>query len=157
MILDYKPYLLDFKHPFGVSSNTRKETLSIFVKLEAENKTGYGEACLPAYLGETQEETEAFFKAASEFLKNYDAALPLNFFLNEIDLLKGGANAAKAAIDIALHDLYGKISDKPYAQMMGLSLTEPRSTSFTIGIDAEEKLEAKINEAEDFEILKIKA
>jgi L-Ala-D/L-Glu epimerase len=157
MQLIFRSYLLQFKHPFGVSSNTRKETESIFIRIESENKFGYGEACLPAYLGETSEETISFLNSAAEFLRNYDAALPLNFFLNEIDKLKTGCNAAKAALDMALHDLYGKISERSYAKMMGISLSEPRQTSFTIGIDTEEKLEQKIREATDFQVLKIKA
>ncbi|MDI1355910.1 MAG: dipeptide epimerase [bacterium] len=148
---------MEFKHPFGVSSNIRKETPCVFIKIEAENRIGYGEACLPIYLGEKVEETLLFFKKSKELFRNYDPTLPLNFFLNEVDRLATGHHAAKAAIDIALHDLYGKILNKTYSQMMGIPKSKPRATSFTIGIDKEELMEQKIKEADAFSILKIKA
>src|SRR4051812_38104951 len=107
MLLKCKPYLLEFKHPFGVSSNTRKETPTVFVCLEAENQKGYGEACLPVYLGETVESTLNFFDKAAAFFLQYDATLPLHFFLDEIQQMGNENYAAKAALDIALHDLYG--------------------------------------------------
>ena len=157
MLLKCHPYRLEFKHPFGVSSNTRKETPTIFIKIEAEKHVGYGEACLPVYLGETVEESLLFFKKAKELFRNYDPTLPLNFFLNETDRLATGHHAAKAAIDIALHDLYGKILNKSYFDLMGIPKSRPRATSFTIGIDREELIEQKIKEAADFHVLKIKA
>jgi L-alanine-DL-glutamate epimerase-like enolase superfamily enzyme len=151
------PYELLFKHPFGVSSNTRSATTSVFVELQHNGVKGYGEACIPAYLGETLEQTLKFLQKAAELLKQYDPVLPLHFFLDNIDTLAGGHNAAKAAVDIALHDLYGKIQKQSYAQMMGIEPVPPVMTAFTIGIDEPKKLEQKIAEAADFELLKIKA
>jgi len=156
MKLQFKSFLLEFKHPFGVSSNIRSHTTSVFLKLESDKFIGYGEACLPAYLGETVEATSTFLSMAKIFLKDYEANLPMNFFLDEIDRLKHGHNAAKAALDIALHDLYAKIQGKTYFELRGISKSMPRKTSFTIGIDSEEKIEQKIKEAETFKILKLK-
>ena len=65
MVLVYKPYLLEFKHPFGVSSNTRTHTQSVFTRIEHEGFFGYGEACLPVYLGETLEDTLVFLEKAA--------------------------------------------------------------------------------------------
>jgi L-alanine-DL-glutamate epimerase-like enolase superfamily enzyme len=129
----------------------------VFIKLRAESWEGYGEACLPAYLGETEEQTIAFLKKAARFLRQYDPVLPIHFFLDEIDALDHKCYAAKAALDIALHDLYGKIQAQSIAQMFGLEGIPPVRTSFTIGIDQPEKLRIKIEEAADFEVLKIKA
>jgi L-alanine-DL-glutamate epimerase-like enolase superfamily enzyme len=157
MKLSYEKYFLQFRHPFGVSGNTRKETPVVFLKIEAEDHAGYGEACLPVYIGETVEGTIIFLEKAKELLESYDPTLPLNFFLNETDHLAVGNNAAKASIDIALHDLYGKILGKSYAEMMGIPPSLPRNTSFTIALGDLSILEQKINEASDFSILKIKA
>lgn len=158
--LVYKPFLLEFKHPFGVSSNTRRETPTVFVKLEAEGYAGYGEACLPAYLGETAEGTIAFFERAQNILSGISVPYSPDFIepvLHQVDSLSGENNAAKAAIDIALHDLVAKIRGVSYRDMMGFTGTEPKPTSFTIGIDKAEVVEQKIREAEAFSILKIKA
>jgi L-alanine-DL-glutamate epimerase-like enolase superfamily enzyme len=69
----------------------------------------------------------------------------------------GDNNAGKAAIDLALHDLFAKKQNVPVYKMLGLEKPEPHLTSYTIAIDSPEKLEQKIIEADDFSILKIKA
>ncbi len=157
MLLDYVPYLLQFVHPFGVSSNTRKETLSIFIRLTTDDCTGYGEACLPAYLGESAEDTLAFFERAKPLLRALHAPLAVPDILQQTDRLLPGCNAAKAAIDIALNDLAGRLAKKTYYHLAGIGKSEAATTSFTIGIDTPDKLEQKIKEAADFSILKIKA
>ena len=157
MHLSFSTYQLRFKHPFGVSSNTRSETTSVFIKLQVDELVGYGEACLPPYLGETESQTLQFFKKAADFLKPYEPLLPAKFFLDAIDQLAPGCHAAKAALDIAIHDLYAKIAGLPYGAMMGVDPPVLVPTSVTIGIDSDEKLAIKIEEAKEFPILKIKA
>src|SRR6478609_4547034 len=121
--LSSKLFLLEFKHPFGVSSNTRKETASVFIQLEYNGYKAYGEACLPSYLGETVEDTQSFFEKAKGLLKNVSSLDSLEEILSVIDSISSGNNAAKAAIDIALHDLYAKLSGKTFREMMGFSKT----------------------------------
>ena len=156
MILSYKTFVLEYKHAFGVSSNTRTSTTSVFIKIEYEGKVGYGEACLPVYLGETVEGTIAFFEKAKPLLKQKNSFL-IHEIIKEIDLLSIKNNAAKAAIDMALNDLAGKIAEKPFYELMGFGKSSPMLTSYTIGIDDEKIMEQKIKEANDFSILKIKA
>lgn len=157
MELKYKPFLLEFKYPFGVSSNTRKETPTVFLELEAFGNKAYGEACLPAYLGETTAETISFFEKAAPVLKRIKSSFIPEGILVEIDSIAPGYNAAKAAIDIALYDLKGKITGQTVPEMFGFKKSDPVATSFTIGIGNEEIVARKIKEAEDFCILKIKA
>src|SRR5690606_38850286 len=64
--------------------------------------------------------------------------------------------AAKAAIDIALHDLTGKILKQPWYKLWGLSAENAPCTSFTIGIDQPLVVKQKVQEAEPYRILKIK-
>jgi L-alanine-DL-glutamate epimerase-like enolase superfamily enzyme len=158
MNLVYKSYLLEFHHPFGLSSNTRKETPTAFLRLGQDGLFGYGEACLPAYLGDTFENTIAFFESAKVMLEfaSVDSSHPSEL-LSAIKSRSSGNNAAKAAIDIALHDLWGKINGRSCHELFGLTLTDPAITSFTIAIDSEEKIGQKIKEAADFKVLKIKA
>lgn len=156
MLLSYKTFVLEYKHPFGVSSNTRTSTTSVFIKIEHQGKTGYGEACLPVYLGETLEGTIAFFEKIKPFLVQH-ASSSFSEIIKTIDEFSKENNAAKAAIDIALNDLAGKIERKPFYDLMGIGKSDSRLTSFTIGIDAEEMIGQKIKEAGDFSILKIKA
>ncbi len=155
--LIFKPYLLEFKHPFGVSSNTRTHTQSVFARVEYNGFFGYGEACLPAYLGETLDETIAFLEKAKIVIERSEAVYPFKKTSLQIDELSEGNNAAKASIDIALNDLMGKMAGKPFYELAGIGKSKSFLTSCTIGIDDEKMIAQKIEEAKDFRILKIKA
>ena len=163
MQLYYSAFLLEYKHHFGVSSNIRTHTQSVFIKLVFKQFVGYGEACLPAYLGETLQLTTQFFKKAKPILQNYNLAnCNLNLaliqtILMQVDSLDANCNAAKAAIDIALHDLIATITNQPVYKLLGITKPPPCQTSFTIGIDDVKLLPIKINQAAEFKILKIKA
>jgi L-Ala-D/L-Glu epimerase len=158
MKLTYRPYRLEFRHPFGLSSHSRKETPVVFVRLEQDGVSGYGEACLPAYLGETVETTVAFLESARVILENMNSSAGYpSESIASVHGISEGTPAAKAAIDMALHDLWGKLNGRPCCELLGLECAESRATSFTIAIDAEDKLEQKIHEASDYAILKIKA
>jgi len=157
MELSYHPYLLEYKHRFGVSSNTRTHTQSVFTKISWDGFIGYGEACLPPYLGETLEGTLEFLDKAKPILAKQTYPCSIIEIINTLDDLSEVCNAAKAAIDIALHDLKGKIENKSVAQLYRLHEPKNTITACTIGIDTEDKLKQKIEEAADFSILKIKA
>jgi L-alanine-DL-glutamate epimerase-like enolase superfamily enzyme len=66
-----------------------------------------------------------------------------------------GHGAAKCAIDIALHDLAGKVQGVPVHVLRGLSPDVP-PTDYTIGIDEPEVVAARAARAADFPALKIK-
>jgi L-Ala-D/L-Glu epimerase len=157
MELSYHPFLLTYKHPFGVSGNTRTHTQSVFVKIHYDGFYGYGEACLPPYLGETLEQTIAFLDRSKEFLKDQSYPCSIAEIHLELDATDEGCNAAKAAIDIALHDLKGKIENKTVRDLYKLNPAENTFTACTIGIASEAETKKKIEEAKEFTILKIKA
>jgi len=154
MKLTFKTYTLKLKHTFTLANSSRNTTDVILVKLEHENYSGFGEASLPPYLGESQ-------KSVCEFLSKVDLdqfADPLNIeiILNYVDNIAPENNAAKASVDIALHDLLGKIYKKPLYNLWQLDKTKTPETSFTIGIDKESVIRKKITEAERYNILKVK-
>jgi L-Ala-D/L-Glu epimerase len=155
MELSIQPYRLEFRHPFGLSSHTRKETPAVFIRLTHHGMHGYGEACLPPYLGETMDGTIQFLDYAAGMLARADP-YALHACIAEVHALGPGCMAAKAAIDMALHDLAGKRAGLPCWQMFGL-YNDAVPTSFTIAIDAEDRLEQKVHEASDYQVLKIKA
>jgi L-alanine-DL-glutamate epimerase-like enolase superfamily enzyme len=67
-----------------------------------------------------------------------------------------GQYAACAALDLALHDWIGKKLGVPLYRLLGLDPTQAPLTSFSIGIDRPEVIRKKVQEAEEFPILKIK-
>jgi L-alanine-DL-glutamate epimerase-like enolase superfamily enzyme len=66
-----------------------------------------------------------------------------------------GHGGAKCAIDVALHDLTGKVLGLPVHALLGLSTDIP-PTDFTIGIDAPDVVAERARRAADFPALKIK-
>ena len=59
--LTYRAYELQLKHVFTVASNSRTTTPVVLTEIEYEGVTGYGEASMPPYLGESH-------KSVTEFL-----------------------------------------------------------------------------------------
>jgi L-alanine-DL-glutamate epimerase-like enolase superfamily enzyme len=76
--------------------------------------------------------------------------------LEAVDAVAPGNPAAKASIDIALHDLVGKLMKEPWYRIWGYDAALAPTTTFTIGIDTPEVVKAKTKEAAEFKILKIK-
>jgi L-alanine-DL-glutamate epimerase-like enolase superfamily enzyme len=76
--------------------------------------------------------------------------------LHYVDQISPGNYAAKASVDIALHDLVGKLIGQPWYRIWGLNPEHTPNTSFTIGIDKPEVVRSKTAEAIAFKILKVK-
>jgi L-Ala-D/L-Glu epimerase len=157
MKLSFQSYLLALKYPFGVSSNIRTHTPAVYVRIAHQGEFGYGEACLPKYLGETTEETIRFLSFAKKILDGYEMLPDRNELLAELDQISDSNFAAKAAIDVALADLSGKLANLPFYSLAGIGKSDSMHTSCTIGIDDAKIIAKKIAEAKDFSILKIKA
>ncbi len=153
--LRFFPYELQLRHTFTVSSYSRKTTPDVQVEIEYEGITGYGEASMPPYLGQSVESVTAFLQKVN--LEQFTDPFMLEEILEYVDGLSEGDSAAKAAIDIALHDLVGKLLGAPWYRIWGLDPAKAPSTTFTIGIDTPEVVKEKTLEAAGrFNILKVK-
>lgn len=153
--LSFEPYELQLRHTFTVSSYSRKTTPDVQVKLEYEGFTGYGEASMPPYLGQSVETVCAFLGKVD--LAQFNDPFQMENILTYVDSLSPGDSAAKAAIDIALHDLVGKLLGQPWWRLWGLDPAKTPDTTFTIGIDTPEVVRQKTREcAGRFNILKVK-
>ena len=150
----YTSYSLELKTPFGTAHGTRTTTEGMIVAVSAEGVIGYGEAFMPPYYDENQTSMTAFFEHFDVKHCLSFGSLENSFFY--IDNLAVGNTAAKAAIDIALHDLTAKKLGKPVREMFGSLEAKPIETSFTIGIDSVESMVKKALEAKEFNTLKIK-
>lgn len=155
MKLSFEPYELTLKHVFTVSSFSRTTTPDVQVRIDYDGITGYGEASMPPYLGQTVESVCKFLEKVD--LGQFPDPLCIDDILAYVDSLSEGDSAAKAAVDIALHDLVGKIIDAPWHRMWGLNPARTPDTTYTIGIDTEEMVKVKTEEvAGMFNILKVK-
>ena len=153
--LKFFPYELKLAHVFTVASYSRTTTPDVQVELSWEGVTGYGEASMPPYLGQSVETVTTFLNKVD--LSQFNDPFQMEDILSYVDSLSEGDGAAKCAIDIALHDLVGKLLGQPWYKLWGLDPAKAPSTTFTIGIDTPEVVKEKTLEAAGkFNILKVK-
>ena len=155
MKLSFFPYELQLRHTFTVASYSRTTTPDVQVRIEYDGFTGHGEASMPPYLGQSVESVCNFLQKVD--LKQFSDPFQLEEILAYIDSLSPGDSAAKAAVDIALHDLVGQLLGQPWFRLWGLNPEKAPCTTFTIGIDTPDVVRAKTEEcAGQFKILKVK-
>jgi len=156
MKLRFTPHTLYFKHPFKIAHGVRTSTPVVITELEHEGVTGYGEASMPPYLGESHETVLLFLKKAARYLETVSDPFDTATILSTIDALAENNTAAKASVDIALHDLTGKLMNKPCWEMFGADKEQTPFTTCTLGMDEPEVIRQKIAEGDEFRILKVK-
>ena len=155
MKLSFEPYELKLRHTFTVASYSRTTTPDVQVKIEYDGFTGYGEASMPPYLGQSVESVTTFLKKVN--LDQFRDPFQIDDILTYVDGINEGDTAAKAAVDIALHDLVGKMMGQPWFRIWGLDPGKAPDTTFTIGIDTPDVVREKTRECADkFNILKVK-
>ena len=66
---------------------------------------------MPPYLGQSVESVSTFLKKVN--LEQFNDPFQIEDILSYIDNINPGDTAAKAAVDIALHDLVGKLLGAP--------------------------------------------
>jgi len=151
----FQPYTLELRHRFSIAGSSRSTTPVMLVEIEKDGITGYGEASMPPYLGESHASARTFLSAID--FGRYDNLSLLEDILRDIDGLAPGNNAAKAAVDIALHDWAGKKAGVAWHAIWNLDGRHTLPTSFTIGMEADrDALRRKVEEADPYRILKVK-
>jgi L-Ala-D/L-Glu epimerase len=154
LTLRFKPYELHMKHVFTVAEGSRSTTPVMLTEIEFDNIIGYGEGSMPPYLGENYETATAFLKQVD--LTRFESPFLIEDIITYVDNIAPGNYAAKASIDIALHDLTGKTMKQPWYKIWGLDPLKTPNTSFTIGIDKPDVVRVKVREAMPYKILKVK-
>lgn len=154
MKFTFKPYTLELKHVFTIATFSRSTTPVMLTKIEYDGIIGYGEASMPPYLGESHETATKFLSKVD--LSQFNDPFQIEDILEYVDGIEEKNTAAKAAVDIALHDLVGKLMGQPWYKVWGYDKTKTPYTSFTIGIDTAEVVKQKVKEAELYSILKVK-
>ena len=158
MKLTFKPYPLEMQHTFTVAEYSRNSTPDVLTQIEYDGVVGFGEASMPPYLGESIATATKFLSKVN--LEQFSDPFRIDDILSYIDSIAVGNPAAKASIDIALHDLLGKLVKQPLYKLWGLNPENTPYTDFTIGIDKPDVVRAKTLEAmkmkEHLKLLKVK-
>lgn len=148
------PFELELRYPFTISKFSRTSTPVMLVRIEHEGFTGYGEASMVPYMGESMETALAFLEKTDLSWVKFPFAF--QEITDYLDSLAPGNPNIKAAIDIALHDLRGKIEGKPCYRYFGSDPALMPVTTITIGIDTPEVVIRKVKEAHMARVLKVK-
>ncbi len=153
--LSFEPYELRLRHAFNLARSQRTTTPDVQVRLEYDGLIGYGEASMPPYLGESVESVCSFLNRLD--LGQFTDPFRIEDIHDYMDSVAPNNRAAKASVDIALHDLLGKIMGQPWYKIWGLNPDKCPNTSFTISYDADPKeMNAKIDETAPYKVIKIK-
>jgi L-Ala-D/L-Glu epimerase len=149
------PYQLQFKYPFRISHGVRTHTDVVYVKIEHEGYTGWGEATLPPYLKETQRSVIEFVTAFAQ------QAQSLNLEECFTHLHRGSPKentAARAAIDMALWSIKALQAGVTVAEYLQLPLNRNVRNTYTIGVCSPDELKLRLQEGLElgFEMFKLK-
>ncbi len=155
MKLSWYPITLDLKTTFRIAHGASDQRHSVVVSMEFGECIGWGEAAVVAYHGETQ-------SGVMDYLANLagtraDPALIDNPYMIEEYLTKlpDGSRAARAALDVAFHDVWGQSIGQPLYRLFGLNPNSVPMTSFTIAMD-EPSIMAERASQSGLPIIKIK-
>jgi L-alanine-DL-glutamate epimerase-like enolase superfamily enzyme len=154
MVLTFRPYDAQMRHVFTIANSSRTTTQIVLTEIEWDGYVGYGEAAMPPYLGETQASVIEFLKKVD--LSRFSSPFEIQDILTYVDAISINNTAAKAAVDIALHDLVGKILGQPWWKIWGFNPSTTPNTSFTVGLDTEAVVKEKTREASPYKVIKVK-
>ncbi|MBE3558156.1 MAG: dipeptide epimerase [Ktedonobacteraceae bacterium] len=154
MHLDARPVDLKLANPFRISRGTQHVASNVVVQITYEDYTGYGEAAPSRYYGDTQETVLA---CIADFAGNLgDDPFLIEEVMSRLEKLVRLNPAAKAAVDMALYDIAGKVLGIPLYKLLRLNPARTPHTSFTIGIDTPAGMAKKALLAKDYPVLKVK-
>lgn len=155
MRLSFEPYELKLKHAFNLAKNQRTSTPGVQVRIDLDGITGYGEASMPPYLGENVDSVMSFLSQVD--IQQFADPFRIKDIHEYLENIAPNNRAAKASVDIALHDLLGKIMGQPWYKIWGLNPDRTPNTSYTISYDADPaEMRAKIDECAPFRVVKVK-
>jgi len=154
MRLTHEPIELRTVFEFRIAHGSRAAHRNTLVRLEHEGIEGLGEAAFSHYYGETHELAEAALAPWAPTLGEDPFAL--DAILARMEGVLQGQYAARAAIEMALHDWIGKRLGQPVWRLFGLDPARTPRSCVTLGMASPEEMERKLETVRDFPILKVK-
>ena len=154
MRLSFEEVVIRTRHPFVIARGGGSEFHRVHLELAYGELIGRGEAAPSAYYGEDASSVRRALGELAQLVK--DDPLVWEETILEARARRPRDASARAALDMALHDLISQTWGVPLHQMFGLRGTGLPPTSLTIAIDAPDKMLSRAREARDFPILKVK-
>jgi L-alanine-DL-glutamate epimerase-like enolase superfamily enzyme len=155
MKLTLHRFELPLLHPFTISRGTITSLPTLIVELSDGRSHGLGEAPQSRYFGATIEKMIAAVERVRDKIEAHDLKEPAALWESlQPDL--AADPFALCALDQAAHDLWGKRLGKKVYEIWGWDISKNPPIDYTIGIDALPVMLAKLAEAPDLPVYKIK-
>lgn len=158
MKLSIEPLRIETAHPFQIARGTRTQYEVFVITLESDGLEGMGEAAPHPFYGESSMSVRAAIQSIGRFLDVDPETARANLNTEGCELFETLAPHAsvRAALDAALWDLRGRREGLPVWKLIGADAAKAPLTSYTIGFDQPEVVDAKVDAAAPYRILKVK-
>ncbi len=155
MQLRFHRFDLPLRHVFTIAHGSSSVHRALVVELREGEHSGYGEAGESDYYGATRDAMTAALEQVRPQVEGYRFGDPAELWDKLADPLAAHP-FARAALDAAAHDLWGKLRGQPVWNLWGLQLEDLPVSNYTIGIDSIDTMVAKLREFPGWPIYKIK-
>jgi L-Ala-D/L-Glu epimerase len=148
--LTWEKITLHLRNPFRISYGVSEERQAYWIRLE--NDSGWGEGTIPPYYGVRQDAMEKFWQQAAESPKSFpEKCEEIADWIGD-----NGPAPARCGLDLAFHDRIARLHHVPLYQLLGLPYPKPKSSSFTIAVDAPKEMARMAAHVANFPIIKVK-
>jgi L-Ala-D/L-Glu epimerase len=142
------------RYEFRIAHGARQGYRNVLVRLEHEGITGLGEGSASHFYGESYESMVDALAAWAPHLGG--DPLALDAIEARLDAVLRENSAARAALEMALHDWIGKKLGQPTWKLLGLDAAAAPVSCVTLGMASPEEMERKLDDVLDFPAIKVK-
>ena len=146
---------LPLQHTFTISRGSVDVQETLVVELRHDGHAGFGEATTNSYYNATLAQMVADLRRIEPLIENARPDDP-GLFWEQVQADLAGNPFAHCALDMAMHDLWGKARGEPVYQLWGLSTDSVPASNYTIGIDSIDVMVEKMQQQAGWPIYKIK-
>ncbi|MEH2311823.1 MAG: dipeptide epimerase [Nostoc sp.] len=143
MQINVNLFTVNKRFPLTISRGTTAQTTNVWVSILHDGIEGWGEAS-PFGVGNHRQSTDTIKDALQQVVPLLQAFSPLQRQqIEQVFIQTQVPSAARAALDMAMHDWLGKRVGLPLWQIWGLDRNTIVPTSVTIGINSPEGARAR--------------
>jgi L-alanine-DL-glutamate epimerase-like enolase superfamily enzyme len=146
---------LHLRHTWTTTMSSSEHRDTLHVRYSRDGVTGVGEGAPIVRYREDAESARRALEGARETVLGADPR-SLDTLMDAAFRRLEGQYAARAALDVALHDWAALRLGIPLCRLLGLDPDAAPITTFSIGIDSAEMTRQKVREAAEFPVLKVK-
>src|SRR5262245_23234781 len=158
IVLERRAVDLTLAHPWTIARGSSTVKRNVLVRASGDitvaGGVGLGEAAPNTRYGEDWRSVLEALDRMAPLVE--DDPVRLSEVVARLHAAAPAAHAARAAVDIALHDLAGKRAGLPLWRMLGADPARMPPTSDSIGLDTIPAMQEKVRAAAERPILKVK-